>query len=136
MSVFIPSGYGDRHLADDYRAFVTFCIREPLKTLAQKAFAGAAPTLHIYNAHTHEHWHAANDEGHLKQLLKGFGKGSMVVVARGDEDTPESHAQHEQLAQDLRQEGLIQNSDQFLVVRPARQTQLNQGPLVSHLQMS
>lgn len=152
MSVFIPSGYADRDI--DHHTFVTFYSRDTLKRLltetlqVSNAFAKAsgAASMHVYSANTWAHWHPVGDIHHnvenalsyentqrLKKMLSGFGRGAMVVVARNSQN---GQAHEEKLAQSLRNEGLIQSAEQFLVVEPAPLTQLKQGRLVSHLQLS
>lgn len=146
MSVNIPSGYADRHV--DHHALVTFYLRDSLRSKIdpQCAFnnrAQPAVSLHVYNANTHDQWHAisqgqitAENVMHLKETLARCGKGSMVVVAHSGSGTSEYEAQEECIAKALRQEGFIHDAEQFVVVKPAQQTMLQSGPYVSRLQLA
>lgn len=131
MSVFVPSGYLDRHV--DYPSLITFYLRDTLKNCAARAFAAQADTLHVYNGHTHSQWHAARDIEQVKQLVRHFQEGSMIVVAPGNQS---ASPDYEQLAQDIRTQGLIQSAEQFLIVKQGKETQLQQGRFLSQLQIS
>lgn len=146
MSVNIPSGYADRHV--DHYALVTFYLRDSLKSKIdpKSAFNNAAPaatSLHVYNAHTHDQWHAVSQGeitpehvADLKETLALCGKGSMVVVAHSGTQAPGSDAHEENIAKALRHEGLIHAAEQFVIVKAAPETALQCGPYVSRLQLA
>ncbi len=146
MSVNIPSGYADRHV--DHHALVTFYLRDALKSKIdpKSAFnngANAAPSWHVYSAHTHDQWHAvtqgqATGENlvRLKDTLARCGRGSMVVVAHSGNQAPDYDTHEENIAKALHQEGFIHSAEQFMVVKPASKTVLQSGPYLSRLQLA
>lgn len=130
MSVFVPSGYIDRHV--EYPELVTFYLRDPLKQQLSNAFAAAADSLHVYHAGTAQHWHNAHDLDEVKDLVGRFGQGAMVVVAQGTDKDAESY---DQTAAALRQAGLIDSPKQFLVVKQGAETRLQHGRHLTQLQI-
>lgn len=101
-------------------------------------------SLHVFSENIHQKWlnvgplaanavlkkgmasaHAENEVmspenvNELKATLTKCGSGAMVVLASSGESCPACHAKEEILARTLKAEGLIEDSQQFLVIHGA-----------------